>query len=107
MNEEDRDNVRIDLLKFRRKAYLSYPIGSPERKTFLRTILQNELRLTKNEMPQYLIDSVIEGEEHVQSDALKSIIFFFFVFFLNTAIFSKTFPNNHYFSLVFLFLGVM
>jgi hypothetical protein len=63
MNEQDKDQVRVDLLKFRRKAYLSYPEGSPERKKFLKTILENELRLTEKEVPQTLIDFLIEGDK--------------------------------------------
>ena len=73
---DDRDNVRVDLLKFRRKAYLSYPQGSKERKTFLKTILQNELKITKQEMSPDIINLIIEGNKTVLWDCLKMYLFY-------------------------------
>jgi hypothetical protein len=69
---EDKDNIRVDLLKFRRKAYLEYPEGSPERKNFLKIILQNELRLTEMEMPKEIVTLVIEGDKMVFWQSMRS-----------------------------------
>lgn len=71
---EDKDNVRVDLLKFRRKAFLSYAEGSEERKKFLKTILENELRLTKQEVPHELINFLIEEDGLAWQNATKNII---------------------------------
>jgi hypothetical protein len=70
----DKDNIRVDLLKFRRKAYLAYPYGSPERKKFLKVILENELRLTKQEIPQPIIDFVTEGNKTIIWNSLKKFL---------------------------------
>lgn len=70
MNNDEHDRIRVDLLKFRRKAFLSYPEGSLERKTFLKTILQNELRITANEMPQDVLNLAVEGDKFFLRGAL-------------------------------------
>jgi len=71
---DDKDRVRVDLLKFRRKAYLSYPEGSEERKVFLKIILQNELYNTEKEVPQELCQFIIEGEKIVLKNAIKEFL---------------------------------
>jgi len=71
---EDRDNIRVDLLKFRRKAYLSYSENSPERKKFLKTILENELRFKEKDIPKDLVNFLIEGDRVVLQDTIKEIV---------------------------------
>jgi hypothetical protein len=70
----DPESIRVDLLKFRQKAYLSYPEGSEERKKFLKTILQNELRLVKQDVPSDLINFLMEGKREVLGKFLKSAL---------------------------------
>lgn len=70
---DDKENVRVDLLKFRRKAFMSYPEGSNERRNFLKTILQNELRLTEKEVPLELINYIIEGDNVAIHDTIKDV----------------------------------
>jgi hypothetical protein len=74
---EDKDNIRVDLLKLRRKAYLEYPEGSKERKMFLKTILENELKLTEMEMPKEILNLVMEGDKMVFWDSLRKSIAWF------------------------------
>jgi hypothetical protein len=81
----DNDNVRVDLLKFRRKAYLTYPENSPERKKFLKTILENELRLTEQEVPQNLVNFLLEEDNFVLHNAIKNISLCVFSFIFSTA----------------------
>jgi hypothetical protein len=70
--DDDRDLIRVDLLKFRRKAYLSYPPDSVERKNFLRRVLQNELLFTKMDVPHDLINFIIEGDKTVFNNSIKN-----------------------------------
>lgn len=67
----NRDDIRIDLLKFRRKAYLSYPENSYQRRNFLKMVLSNELRLAKEDIPQDFINFVIDGKKMVFWSAMK------------------------------------
>ena len=102
---EDKDNVRVDLLKFRRKAYLSYPENSPERKNFLKTILKNELMLTESEVPASLINFAIEGKGVVFWNAVQKSIPWFGIAVLCNILF---FILTHYhktFAFFFLMFG--
>jgi len=102
---DNRDNVRIDLLKFRRKAYNSYPEGSMQRKEFLKTILQNELRLTKDDVPHDIINLVIEGQQIVLADTLKKIFGWLALASLNLVLFTYFWPSIRYFSSIFIGVG--
>jgi hypothetical protein len=73
----DPENIRVDLLKFRRKAFLSYPYNSPERKNFLKVILQNELMLAGNEVPQDMIHLAISGKNTVFKESIKRFLGWF------------------------------
>jgi hypothetical protein len=104
---EDRDNVRVDLLKFRRKAYLSYPPGSPERKHFLKTVLQNELILAKNDMSQDVINLIIDGDKIVVKDTIKQCIIRFVAAILCAIVFVVTRPIIHNFAFVYLVMSTI
>ena len=103
MNDEN-DRIRVDLLKFRRKAFLSYPEGSPERKTFLKTILQNELRLTTQEMPQDVLNLVVEGDKFFFKQAVKKALPWFGFSICMTAAFAFIFHRS-VLSYIFLIMG--
>jgi hypothetical protein len=99
----DPEQIRVDLLKFRRKAYLSYPEGSWQRKTFLKTILQNELRLTKQEMPHDLINFLVEGDKVVLWDMVKQ--FLSWAAFSALCVIAFAFLHSYWSSFIFLFVG--
>jgi hypothetical protein len=101
---DDKDLIRVDLLKFRRKAYLAYPVGSPERKNFLKTILQNELQLTTKEMPHELINLVMEGDSVIFKNAMKQFAIWGWFAFISVVAFFGLHHVLHSFS--FFFLGV-
>jgi len=103
---DDQDSVRVDLLKFRRKAFLSYPEGSPERKTFLKVILQNELRITENEMPQDFMNLVLEGSTEVLKDTLKNVLILLGILFICSYTFIELWPKIHFLAVIFLIGGV-
>lgn len=103
---DDKDLIRVDLLKFRRKAFLSYPEGSPERKTFLRVILQNELQVTEHEMPQDFMNLVLEGSGVVLKKLLKDVSFLLGIGLITGATFIETWPKVHSLALIFLITSV-
>jgi|SRR5665213_348128 hypothetical protein len=67
----DPDNVRVDLLKVKRKIYISYPEGSKEREDFLFASKLSELGyLTK------LVDPVLVSDVYADyNDRLTSEVF--------------------------------
>ena len=102
----DKDLIRVDLLKFRRKAYLSYAENSLERKNFLKIILQNELQLTKSEIPHDLINLVLEGDKVMWWNALKYFGLWICasILFLTMAV--LIYPILHSFAFVFVGMGI-
>lgn len=73
---EDRDQIRVDLLKFRRKAFLSYPENSPERKLFLKTILENELKIVKQELLEESSNTIFNDQNGLVQEHLKYSLLF-------------------------------
>jgi len=71
---DEQDNVRVDLLKFRRKAFLSYPEGSKERRTFLKTVLSNELRLAQEDVPDEFVNFIVDGKKIVFWSIFKDAV---------------------------------
>lgn len=103
---DDKDNVRVDLLKFRRKAYLSYPEGSIERKNFLKTVLETELRLTEQDIPRELINFIVDGNREAFKKTMKQFFIWFGWAVVNSGIYAWMFSDHKLFSFVFLFTGV-
>jgi hypothetical protein len=54
------DQVRVDLLRIKRKLYISYPEGSKERRDFLLATKLNELHYLQKMVAPDLIDMVFE-----------------------------------------------
>jgi len=100
----DKDLIRVDLLKFRQKVYLSYPKGSPQRKQFLKTILQTELQLSKKEIPSDLLDFVAGGKKTVLWNSLKYLAVWFSCFLISCISFFLFYQYSPLASL-FLFTG--
>ena len=71
---ENPENIRVDLLKFRQKAFLSYPEGSKERKMFIKAALEKELRTVSKETPHELINLVMLKSEAVSRKYLKDFL---------------------------------
>lgn len=100
----DPESVRVDLLKFRQKAFLSYPEGSLERKKFLKTILQNELMLSKQDMPESMVNFLMEGKRVVFWSTIEKASLWFGAACLSAMAFVFT-TNYAPFSFLFLFLS--
>ena len=102
---DEKENIRVDLLKFRRKAYLSYPEGSNERKTFLKVILENELRHTENDVPPEFMDLILAGSAEVLKSTLKEVFILFGICVLCSFLFVEMWPKIHYLDIIFLVGG--
>jgi hypothetical protein len=62
------DQVRVDILRIKRKLYISYPEGSKERKEFLLASKLSELKYLQTLVAPDLIDTVFD-EYHGQQRA--------------------------------------
>jgi len=103
---DDKDNIRVDLLKFRRKAYLTYPVGSEERKIFLKAVLKHELMLTERDVPQDLINLIIEGGQVVFWDSMKHFLLWLGASTVCGGIFAWLYTLRIFMGFGFLFFGV-
>ena len=56
----DPEQVRVDLLRIKRKLYISYPEGSPERKEFMLAAKMSELSYLQNLVTPDMVDIVFE-----------------------------------------------
>jgi len=56
----DPDNVRVDLLKIKRKLYISYPEGSKERSDFLYASKLSELTYLQKLVDRDLVEEVFQ-----------------------------------------------
>lgn len=69
----DPDHVRVDLLKVKRKLFISYPEGSKERQVFITTAKVSELAYLQKLMPQETVDFVLEEYEEQRKSEFKGI----------------------------------
>jgi hypothetical protein len=56
----DPDLIRVDLLRIKRKLYVSYPEGSKERKEFMIAAKMSELTYLQHLVPQETVNLVFE-----------------------------------------------
>jgi hypothetical protein len=71
----DSDLVRVDLLKVKRKLYLSYPVGSKERSDFLAASKLSELNYLSKLVPPDLADLVFtEYKKLIRSEVLDILM---------------------------------
>jgi hypothetical protein len=56
----DHNNIRVDILRIKRKLYISYPEGSMERKEFLLASKLSELKYLQTLVAPDLIDTVFD-----------------------------------------------
>jgi len=71
----DPQSVRVDLLKIKRKLYISYPEGSKERQDFIYASKLSELSYLQKLMDPEVVEVVFEEYEHrVKTELLNILI---------------------------------
>jgi hypothetical protein len=73
---DERDNVRIDILKVRQKIFSQYPPGSEEHKAFLKSVKSAELGHLSSTLPPELVNFVMEAAKLIMKHEVKEILKF-------------------------------
>jgi hypothetical protein len=69
----DPDSVRVDLLKIKRKLFLSYPEGSRERQDFLIASKLSELNYLSKLVPHDVVDLVFEEYHKILKEEITAV----------------------------------
>ena len=111
----DPDNIRVDVLKVKRKLFVSYPFGSKEQKDFLIASKLAELGYLTKLVPQSDVAIVFEEYEHAMRSEVLDVVMCFLLELLFTGsffTFHLMFPKNDWvylllsFSLIVLGEGI-
>ncbi len=91
------DQVRVDLLRIKRKLYISYPEGSKERRDFLLATKLSELNYLQKLVAPDLIDMVFDEYKRQQrAEAINIVTSFLSGACLTVMLFGyhQLYPNN-------------
>jgi hypothetical protein len=93
----DPDHIRVDLLKVKRKIYISYPEGSDERKQFMLAAKMSELSYLQHLVTPDMVDMVFEEYLKVlKAELINFLIAFCLGCSLSITLFAfhRLYPDN-------------
>lgn len=98
----DPDNVRVDLLRIKRKLYISYPEGSKERQDFLLASKLSELTYLQKLVSPDIVEEVFrEYDRQVRLELFNILTSFMFGLIFSVMLFGfhQLYPTSSWLSL--------